>query len=543
MRPSGAGGEQNLRGKEVAMLKSVVGIDLGSTSLKVVELHGGWRGYEVVKAAERRLPTDHGTACPPELLAQALTELLSAHAIKPAHVVSAIPAHLSFVRNLQLPFRDPRKIREVLKFEMEPHIPYPVEEAIVDFAKLRDTDGAGCEVMAVAVPKSTIDEHLRVFELAGLAPDVVDWEVFGELNGYLAWRPAEHPGPVALVNLGASKTTVKIVKDGVVRFARSIVRGGNALTESIRQRLTLTTAQAEALKLSDRDRDRASIAESIEAFLGMLAKEIDHTLLAYGTRAGEEQVQEIVLLGGGAALPEALPFFQDHYGLPTTLFDMEQRLFPAASMILQPQAGLVMPVALGLAVRQAKRQALGLDLRREEFTLHKSYEEVRGQLLSIGGMVALLVGLSLFDLYYHLHTKEIHYARLQSQIQAQFRDTFPDVRRISNEMAQARERLRELETNLKGVGTLSGPQGSSLEMLRELAVRTPQGLPVKITDLTISTEGIGISGETQSFDGVDGLKKAYAASAYFDEVKVSQARAGTGGKGVEFKLALTFKKL
>jgi len=63
---------------------------------------------------------------------------------------------------------------------------------------------------------------------------------------------------------------------------------------------------------------------------------------------------------------------------------------------------------------------------------------------------------------------------------------------------------------------------------------------VKITDLTISTEGIGISGETQSFDGVDNLKQAFAASPYFDEVKVSQARAGT--KGVEFKLAITLKK-
>jgi Tfp pilus assembly protein PilN len=116
------------------------------------------------------------------------------------------------------------------------------------------------------------------------------------------------------------------------------------------------------------------------------------------------------------------------------------------------------------------------------------------------------------------------------------------VRRVSNEMAQAREKLREIETNLKGVGTLSGAQGSALEMLRELAVRTPSGLQVKITDLTISTEGISISGETLSFDGVDGLKKAYAASPYFDEVKVSQARAGTSGKGVEFKLAITLKK-
>jgi general secretion pathway protein L len=237
-----------------------------------------------------------------------------------------------------------------------------------------------------------------------------------------------------------------------------------------------------------------------------------------------------------------VPFFEAHYGLPTTLFDMDQRLFQRSPMSWQSQVGLVMPVALGLATRQLSRRAIGLDFRREEFALRKSLDEVRGQLLSLGGMAALLVGLSLFDLYYHLRTKELQYAALQGQVEAIFRDTFPEVRRVSNEVSQAQEKLREIETNLKGVGTLSGPQGSALEMLRELAIRTPQGLQVKFTDLTISTEGISISGETQSFDSVDSLKQAYAASAYFDEVKVSQARAGTGGKGIEFKIAITLKK-
>jgi general secretion pathway protein L len=524
------------------MMKSVVSVDLGSTTLKVLELRGTWKGFEVVKTAERRLPTDPGAACAPETTAQALSELLSAHAIKPTHVVSAIPAQSTFVRNLPLPFRDARKIREVLKFEIEPHIPYPVEEVIVDFAKVRDLDTGGCEVLAVAVSKKALVDHLHILELAGLTPEVVDWEIFGELNSYLAWRPQVGSGPVVLINLGATKTTVKVIQDGSVRFARSIVRGGNALTESIRQHLTLTSAQAEVLKLSDRDRDRASIAETIDTFLGMLAKEIDHTLLAYNTRANAEPVQEIVLLGGGAALPEAVPFFEAHYGLPTMLFDMDQRLFPPSPLSLQPQAGLVMPVAFGLASRQLSRRAPGLDFRQEEFALHKSYEEIRGQLLSIGGMVALLVGLALFDLYYHLRTKEAQLAALQHQVEAIFQATFPEVRRVSNAVGQGQEKLREIEANLKGVGSLSGLQGSALEMLRELARLTPQGLPVKITDLTISTEGISISGETQSFDGVDTLKKAYAASPYFEEIKMFPARAGTTGKGVEFKLAITLKK-
>src|SRR5690606_38339571 len=120
---------------------------------------------------------------------------------------------------------------------------------VVDFCKIRDTDAGGCEVLAVAVPKALMAEHLRVLELAGLSPESVDWEIFGEVNGYLAWRHHPTAAPVALINIGASKTSVAIVQDEQLQFARSVVRGANFLTESIRQRLTLTVAQAEALKL------------------------------------------------------------------------------------------------------------------------------------------------------------------------------------------------------------------------------------------------------------------------------------------------------
>lgn len=525
------------------MPKSVIGVDLGSTAIKVVELRGRWKGFDVVKAVERRLPLDNGQPCPPEQVASALTELLSAHAIRPAEVVSAIPANATFVRNLSLPFRDPRKIREVLKFELEPHIPASVEDVIVDFIKIRDTDASGCEILAVAAPKTMIAEHLHTLGLAGLSPEIVDWEICGELNGYRAWRHPAAPEPVALINLGASKTTIKIVRAGRLQFSRSVARGGQTLTESIRQRLALTTPQAEALKLSDYNKERRDIAEPIEAFLTQLMKDIDHTLLSYSARTEEDiPVQEYILMGGGAALPEAVAFFGERYGVGTTTFDADQRVFPALPMTLEPRAGLVMPVALGLAQRLVSRQAQGLNFRQEEFAVRKSYDEIRGQLLSLGGVIALLVGLTLFNLYYHLHHKEMHYAQLQEQIGTIFRETFPDVRRVTNEVAQAREYLRELDTNLRGVSTLSGPQGSSLEMLRELSVHLPQQLSVKITDLTISTEGIGISGETQSFDGVDTLKQAFAASSYFDEIKVSQARAGANGKGVEFRLAITLKK-
>ena len=80
------------------MLKSVVGIDFGSTALKVVELRGTWKGFEVVKSAERRLPADTGVPCPPEETAQALSELLSAHAMKPTLSVTCTSAWVTSIR-------------------------------------------------------------------------------------------------------------------------------------------------------------------------------------------------------------------------------------------------------------------------------------------------------------------------------------------------------------------------------------------------------------------------------------------------------------
>ena len=207
------------------MMMSVVSVDLGSTALMVLELRGTWRGFEVVKAAERRLPTDTGAPCPPEQAGQALTELFSAHAIRPAHVVSAIPAHATFVRNLVLPFRDPRKIRDVLKFEIEPHIPYPVEDVLVDFGKIRDTDAGGCEVLAAAVPKSAMAEHLRIFEVAGLVPEVVIDQHFRRRDrlGRLLTALSYNPAPVGL---GVDEDTAAVIQpDGTLR-----VLGSGAVT-------------------------------------------------------------------------------------------------------------------------------------------------------------------------------------------------------------------------------------------------------------------------------------------------------------------------
>ena len=215
--------------------------------------------------------------------------------------------------------------------------------------------------------------------------------------------------------------------------SRSIVRGGNALTESIRQCLTLTSAQAEAMKLSDRDRDRASIAETIETSWGCWRRK---STAAYNTRAGEEPVQEIVLLGGGARLPEAVPFFESHYGLPTTLFDMDQRLFPPSPMSLQPQAGFVMPVALGLASRQLSRRALGLDFRQEEFALRKSYDEIRGQLLSRrhGGLARGAIAVrSVLSPAHERNSVAVLKVRW-----IPFSATFPEVRRSAMRLAKGR---------------------------------------------------------------------------------------------------------
>ncbi|RMF86668.1 MAG: type IV pilus assembly protein PilM, partial [Nitrospinota bacterium] len=457
---------------------------------------------------------------------------------KAGTIISAIPAQSVILRTLELPFSDERKIREVIRYELEPHIPYPVEEVIVDFCILERQE-RGAKVLVAAVSKEVVADHLSLLQEAGIEPEIVDLELFGDLNTYFALYPSEKGEEVVgLVNVGASKTTLKVVQGKRLLLARSISKGGNFITEAIQKKLHLSFAEAEEKKLTEGE--TAEVFAVIQTALATLAKELEYTFFSYMARAGEErELQAIVLSGGGARTPGISEFFSQHFEVPVHRIGKEERLTALFPQI--PPLSSSFTVGLGLALRGLNRSAQGMNLRQEEFSFRKSYEEIKGHLIFAGIVLLLILGLHLGTFYYRLGQKEERYQQIRSQIHAVFRETFPQTR-VVDPIQQAKQKIQEGKNKLKAFGGITGAQLSSLEILRELSEKIPPTIKVDVFDLLISTESISMSGKTDSFDSVDNLKKNLETSDYFESVKVTNAKVGLDEDTVEFKLLIILQK-
>lgn len=522
------------------MPKRVLGIDIGTHSVKFVQLQGTLKGYTVSSLLEHRWERDN--ALPPSSaeIASTLKALFAREKMKPGTIVSALPAQAAIIRTLALPFRDLKKIREVVRYELEAHIPYPVEEMLVDFLVLERREKETV-ILVAAVSKEVVAGHLAMLREAGIDPEIVELELFADINTYLSLHKPSEEKAVALLNIGASKMTLKVLQGTRLLFARAIPKGANIITETIQKEGKFASfAEAEQQKITDGE--SPELFPLIQSALVNLVKEVEYTLFSYMEKMGEQgDIQEILLSGGGANTPGILECFAQHFDVPVHRMGKDERL----SLLFAQTPPLSAPftVALGLGIRGWNRSIPGMNFRQEEFSFHRSYEEIKGKLILAGVMLLLALGLQLGNFYYRLAQKEGQYQQMRDRVQALFRQTFPDVRNVVDPLQQARQKIQEEENKLKAFGGITGAQLSSLELLRELSEKIPSTIKIDVFDLLISHESINMSAQTNSFDSVDNLKKSLETSSYFESVKVTNAKVGLDENTVEFKLSITLKKL
>ena len=191
-------------------------------------------------------------------------------------------------------------------------------------------------------------------------------------------------------------------------------------------------------------------------------------------------------------------------------------------------------------MRALHRQAVGLNLRREHFALHRDIQELRGRLIGVGIMLVCVAGLGLFSVYLNNSYKIARHAQLRSEANRVFSDTFPGVR-MTQPTFQMREKMRELEDRLRAFGGVAGAQLSGLQILREISARIPASITVNVDNLTIATDTSDLSGTTTSYDDVQKLKDALEASPYFTTVKINNTKADADNK-IDFKLTINTVK-
>jgi type IV pilus assembly protein PilM len=289
---------------------SVIGLDIGTTSVRAAESSRGKDGPVITTCAELPLPPGSiagGVIQDEKAVTAAVRQLKASAKFRTSSVVVGVTNPQSVVREMTVANLPAKELRESLPFQVRDLLPLPVDRSVLDFLPLEEAKGDQLRGLLVAAPKDAVTTAVQAVEKAGLSVVRVDLTSLALLRA--AARLDDQVE--AIVDIGTQITTVVVHADGIPLIVRTIPRGGAELTAAVSGRLTISTAEAEERKcqVGLRGEKDSEVAEAVREAIRPLLNEIRGSFAYLTTGGRSAQVTRLVLAGGGSMLP----------GLPETL--------------------------------------------------------------------------------------------------------------------------------------------------------------------------------------------------------------------------------
>ncbi|MDP3940345.1 MAG: type II secretion system protein GspL [Deltaproteobacteria bacterium] len=513
------------------MYRRVLGLDIGSYSVKAVLSRGGLGRLEVRRFMQmpRDAASDESAA---ETIRRAITKYRQNEDLAGADLICAFPGQMASFRRLHLPFGDLKKIRQAVPFEVESQVPYEIEDLVLDYQVI-ERSAAGADVLVGLVQRDALGDLLATLESGGVDPRVLELDATALANVAPFIEGGE--GYIFLVDLGHEKTCLSGLRDRKLHSVRTIPIGGKALTAALAQDLGAELAEAERRK---HEEGLSLLGRSTPVFartLDRLAQEIDRTLAApENTKLGRPD--KLILCGGTSRARGMAEFLQDRVGIPCAPMALrnDERLIWRVSADEVP----ILPQALGLSLRGSLAAPVSeLNLRREEFVYRRDFDVVRRKFMPSLVIATALLLLLIGSVVVKTMKNRAISAEIDARIEQVFRETNPNVTRIVDPLAQMRLSLAEMKRRTETLGLYAG-NVTALDVLREISSRVPPGLDVTLSMLSIDEDRIRLQGITQSFELAERVKSELEKIPFFKEVNVGQVQADRGG-GKSFDVTIT----
>jgi type IV pilus assembly protein PilM len=341
--------------------KNLVGLDIGSSSIKAVELQRKGNTYQLVNLGFENLSPDtvvDGQIMELNNVSNVITSIFGEHQIKTLRVAAGVSGHSVIVKNIVLPQMSTDELRESFSWHAEEHIPFDISDVNLDY-QVTSSSADALNVLMAACKSDKIANVKQAVQLAGKQPVVIDVDTFALQNCYEVNYQPKAGQVVALLNIGASTMNINIMNGACSVFARDASVGGSQYTSLLQKELGLTFEQAEAVKrgypLPEGIAARP-IQPIIETVSDILALEIRKTMDFYRATAeeSEESIQKILIAGGSSKLPGLPEYLAKRFEIPVELFNpfkeiqVDDRKFdPDYMKEIVPE----MAIAVGLALR------------------------------------------------------------------------------------------------------------------------------------------------------------------------------------------------
>ncbi|GAA4177729.1 type IV pilus assembly protein PilM [Gryllotalpicola koreensis] len=348
------------------MPSTIVGIDIGSETVRAVELSEPGKGRPVLhRYHELDLPAGavtRGEVEQPHTVATALKQLWARGGFKSKTVVIGVGNQRVLARDLAVPKASLKQIRAALPFQVQDLLPVPVSDALLDFYPLSESEGeAGPTVngLLLAAIKDAVLGNVKAVQSAGLHPFNVDLVPFALVRALLS-READS-GVVAIVDLGATSTTVVIASSGVPQFIRIIPSGSDDLTRALAQRLEVSEEEADRVKqrlglaTTVADLDEHKAVQVIYEVTNEILASLRNTVSYFSNVHPDMPVRGLVVTGGAAVMPGFMKALADVVQLPVSLGDplanvvLGKGLDPSQFAAARPTLSVAVGLALGSA--------------------------------------------------------------------------------------------------------------------------------------------------------------------------------------------------
>ncbi|MEX2145028.1 MAG: type IV pilus assembly protein PilM [Candidatus Spechtbacterales bacterium] len=332
-----------------------VGIDIGTSSIKVVELLRQGNSAALNNYAQFFTKGEYMTTKPGSFnildsqIAEILKQTFQAANFNSRTAIVALPVFSSFSTLINLPSMSPEELEDAVKYEARKYIPVPISEVQFDWTQVAHLSTAdSLKILTVAVPNEIVEKYNRIAQAANVEFENMELETFSSARALIK----DESVPAAILDVGSRTTNISIIDQGIVVLHHNIDTGGFALTRILARGMAIDPKRAEDIKINQGlESPDGQVSELLQPFIDKIILELEQAMEDY-IREGGRRPASVILTGGGGKMPGLSGYIQDSINIDTEYGDPFQKVQvpPPLQNILQSTSSNF-SVAVGLALR------------------------------------------------------------------------------------------------------------------------------------------------------------------------------------------------
>jgi len=302
--------------------KPIVGLDIGSSAIKIVEAEKKRGGWVVRSFTSVTLPEDtivDGEIVNHAAVVEAIRAALKESGAGAKLVSTSVAGSSVIIKHISIPHTSPKELEDQVYWEAEQYIPFDMKDISLDFEVVKEDAGDGkMDILLVAAKKDFIEKRLAAVRECGLNPEILDIDVLALANVFWENYDITADNAVVLVDIGASLTKINIVNDSTTIFTRDVAVGGKNLTQEIQNRLGISFPEAEVLKIDACSTGQIpeEVLPLVNAICENISLEIRRSLDFYAASPVQLPVTSVFLCGGASRIPGLANMLGEMLGLP-----------------------------------------------------------------------------------------------------------------------------------------------------------------------------------------------------------------------------------